>query len=167
MWSSRYSAGVNRWKAVIARLLHDFRAWVPCKSEGPLVRGLGCAERMSAIFTMVDFSTEAVGSIWRITTGLSVGLSTIMLIVAAFCSMFAQSNKYLMQAFPGIVLAILGPQVAAGKVRYFILSSPFFFVSARCWLKSRCDTGSFLGVGGGSAVAGIGGRALSSCDCAL
>ena len=131
MWSSRYSAGVNRWKAVIARLSHDLRAWAPRKSERPLVRGLGCAERMSAIFAPVDFSTEAVGSIWRITTGLSVGLSTIMLIVAAFCSMFAQSNKYLMQAFPGIVLAILGPQVAAGKVRYFILSSPFFFVSAR------------------------------------
>ena len=122
---------------------------------------------MSAIFTTVDFSTEAVGSIWRITTGLSVGLSTIMLIVAAFYSMLAQSNKYLMQASPRIVLALLGPQVAAGTVRYFILGSPFFFVSARCWLKSRCDTGSFLGVGGGSAVAGIGGRALSSCDCAL
>ena len=63
--------------------------------------------------TTVDFSTEAVGSIWRITTGLSVGLSTIMLIVAAFRSMLAQSNKYLMQALPGIVLAILGPQAAA------------------------------------------------------
>ncbi len=86
---------------------------------------------MSAIFTTVDFSTEAVGSIWRITTGLSVGLSTIMLIVAAFYSMLAQSNKYLIQAFPGIVLALLGPQVAAGKVRCLILGSPFFFVSAR------------------------------------
>ncbi|MDO8731924.1 MAG: hypothetical protein Q7L55_05035 [Actinomycetota bacterium] len=63
--------------------------------------------------TTVDFSTEAVGSIWRITTGLSVGLATILLILAAFRSMLAQSNKYLLQAFPGIVLAILGPQAAA------------------------------------------------------
>jgi hypothetical protein len=53
------------------------------------------------------------------------------LIVAAFCSMLAQSKEYLMQEFPGIVLAILGPQVAAGKVRYLILGSPFFFVRAR------------------------------------
>ena len=63
--------------------------------------------------TTVDFSTEAVGSIWRITTGLSVGLATILLIVAAFRSMLAQSNKYLLQAFPGVVLAIMGPQAAA------------------------------------------------------
>ena len=63
--------------------------------------------------TTVDFSTEAVGNIWRITTGLSVGLATILLIIAAFRSMLAQSNKYLLQAFPGIVLAILGPQAAA------------------------------------------------------
>lgn len=104
--------------------------------------------------TTVDFSTEAVGSIWRITTGLSVGLSTIMLIVAAFRSMLTQSNKYLMLAFSGIVLALLGLQVAAGKVRCLILGSPFFFVSARCWLKSRCDTGSFLG--GGWWVGGCG-----------
>ena len=34
--------------------------------------------------TTVDFSTEAVGNIWRITTGLSVGLATILLIIAAF-----------------------------------------------------------------------------------
>ena len=63
--------------------------------------------------TTVDFSTEAVGSIWRITTGLSVGLATILLIIAAFRSMLAQSNSYLLQAFPGVVLAILGPQAAA------------------------------------------------------
>lgn len=63
--------------------------------------------------TTVDFNTEAVGSIWRITTGVSVGLATILLIIAAFRSMIAQSNKYLLEAFPGIVLAILGPQAAA------------------------------------------------------
>lgn len=63
--------------------------------------------------TTVDFSTEAVGSIWRITTSLSVGLATILLILAAFRSMLSQSNKYLLQAFPGIVLAVLGPQAAA------------------------------------------------------
>ena len=63
--------------------------------------------------TTVDFSTEAVGSIWKITTGLSVGLATILLIIAAFRSMLAQSNKYLLQAFPGVVLAVLGPQAAA------------------------------------------------------
>lgn len=63
--------------------------------------------------TTVDFNTEAVGSIWRITTGVSVGLATILLVIAAFRSMIAQSNKYLLEAFPGIVLAILGPQAAA------------------------------------------------------
>lgn len=63
--------------------------------------------------TTVDFSTQAVGNIWRITTGVSVGLATILLIVAAFRSMLAQSNAYLLQAFPGVVLAILGPQAAA------------------------------------------------------
>ena len=63
--------------------------------------------------TTVDFSAQAVGSIWRITTGLSVGLATILLVIAAFRSMLAQSNRYLLQAFPGIVLAILGPQAAA------------------------------------------------------
>lgn len=63
--------------------------------------------------TTVDFSSEAVGGIWRITTGLSVGLATILLIIAAFRSMLAQSNSYLLQAFPGVVLAILGPQAAA------------------------------------------------------
>jgi hypothetical protein len=63
--------------------------------------------------TTVDFSTQAVGNIWRITTGISVGLATILLIIAAFRSMVAQSNAYLLQAFPGVVLAILGPQAAA------------------------------------------------------
>ena len=61
----------------------------------------------------VDFSTQAVGNIWRITTGVSVGLATILLIIAAFRSMLAQSNAYLLQAFPGVVLAVLGPQAAA------------------------------------------------------
>lgn len=63
--------------------------------------------------TTVDFSTQAVGNIWRITTGISVGLATILLIIAAFRSMLAQSNAYLLQAFPGVVLAVLGPQAAA------------------------------------------------------
>jgi hypothetical protein len=63
--------------------------------------------------TTVDFSTQAVGNIWRITTGISIGLATILLIVAAFRSLLAQSNTYLLQAFPGVVLAVLGPQAAA------------------------------------------------------
>jgi hypothetical protein len=63
--------------------------------------------------TTVDFSTQAVSNIWRITTGVSVGLATILLIIAAFRSMIAQSNAYLLQAFPGVVLAVLGPQAAA------------------------------------------------------
>lgn len=63
--------------------------------------------------TTVDFSTQAVSNIWRITTGVSVGLATILLIIAAFRSMLAQSNAYLLQAFPGVVLAVLGPQAAA------------------------------------------------------
>lgn len=63
--------------------------------------------------TTVDFDAGAVASIWRITTGLSVGLATILLVIAAFRSMLAQSSAYLLQAFPGVVLAILGPQAAA------------------------------------------------------
>lgn len=63
--------------------------------------------------TTVDFTTQAVSNIWRITTGVSVGLATILLIIAAFRSMLAQSNAYLLQAFPGVVVAILGPQAAA------------------------------------------------------
>ena len=63
--------------------------------------------------TTVDFNTQAVGNIWRITTGVSVGLATILLVIAAFRSMLAQSNAYLLQAFPGVVVAILGPQAAA------------------------------------------------------
>lgn len=77
---------------------------------GQLVTGM-----YSQLFeiTTVDFSTQAVGNIWRITTGISVGLATILLIIAAFRSMLAQSSAYLLQAFPGVVLAVLGPQAAA------------------------------------------------------
>lgn len=63
--------------------------------------------------TTVDFSTEAVGSIWRITTGLSAALATVLLVVAAFRGMLAQSSRYVSQALPGVVVAILGPQAAA------------------------------------------------------
>jgi len=48
--------------------------------------------------------------------------------------------------------------------------NPWFAVllcERKGWLKSRCDTGSFLGVGGGSAATYFGGRALSSCYGAL
>ena len=60
--------------------------------------------------TTVDFGTDAVASIWRITTGISVSVATILLVIAAFRSMLAQSTRHVMAALPGIVLAILGPQ---------------------------------------------------------
>ena len=66
----------------------------------------------SSIFdvTTVDLQQAAVANIWRITTGLSASLATILLVIAAFRSMFAQSNRYLMAALPGVALALLGPQ---------------------------------------------------------
>ena len=60
--------------------------------------------------TTIDLQQAAVSNIWQITTGLSASLATILLIVAAFRSMVAQSNRYLMAALPGVALALLGPQ---------------------------------------------------------
>jgi hypothetical protein len=60
--------------------------------------------------TTVDFDQTAVGNIWRITTGLSAALATILLVIAAFRSMLAQSTRFAMAALPGVVLAIVGPQ---------------------------------------------------------
>ena len=60
--------------------------------------------------TTIDFGDAALGSIWRITTGISVSVATILLVIAAFRSMLAQSTRHVMAALPGIVLAILGPQ---------------------------------------------------------
>lgn len=60
--------------------------------------------------TTVDFDQAAVGNIWRITTGLSAALATILLVIAAFRSMLAQSTRFAMAALPGVVLAIVGPQ---------------------------------------------------------
>jgi hypothetical protein len=60
--------------------------------------------------TTIDLQQAAVSNIWKITTGLSASVATILLIVAAFRSMVAQSNRYLMAALPGVVLALLGPQ---------------------------------------------------------
>lgn len=65
-----------------------------------------------AIFdlTAVDFSLDAVKSIWLITTGVSASLATIMLLVAGFRTLLAQNNGYLLAALPGVGLALLGPQ---------------------------------------------------------
>jgi hypothetical protein len=63
--------------------------------------------------TTVDFDIESVSNIWRITTGLSAGLATVLLVVASFRSMLAQSNSYLLAALPGVVVAVLGPQALA------------------------------------------------------
>ena len=60
--------------------------------------------------TTIDFQQAAVANIWHITTGLSASLATILLVIAAFRSMFAQSNRYLLAALPGVVLALVGPQ---------------------------------------------------------
>lgn len=60
--------------------------------------------------TTIEFSLDAVRSIWLITTGVSASLATIMLLIAGFRSLLAQNNGYLMAALPGVGLAILGPQ---------------------------------------------------------
>lgn len=60
--------------------------------------------------TTIDVQQAAVANIWRITTGLSASLATILLVIAAFRSMLAQSNRYLVAALPGIALALIGPQ---------------------------------------------------------
>ena len=60
--------------------------------------------------TTVDLQQAAVANIWRITTGLSASLATILLVIAAVRSMLAQSNRYLLAALPGIALALIGPQ---------------------------------------------------------
>lgn len=60
--------------------------------------------------TTIDFGDAALGSIWRITTGISVSVAMILLVIAAFRSMLAQSTRHVMTALPGVVLAILGPQ---------------------------------------------------------
>ncbi len=60
--------------------------------------------------TTVDLSAAAVRNIWAITTGISASLAVILLVIAAFRAMIAQSNRYLLEALPGVVLAILGPQ---------------------------------------------------------
>lgn len=60
--------------------------------------------------TTVDFTVASLGSIWRITTVVSASLATILLVVAAFRAMVAQSSRYLLEALPGVVLALVGPQ---------------------------------------------------------
>jgi hypothetical protein len=60
--------------------------------------------------TTVDLQQAAVANIWRITTGLSASLATILLVIAAVRSMLSQSSRYLMAALPGIALALIGPQ---------------------------------------------------------
>lgn len=60
--------------------------------------------------TTVDLSATAVRNIWAITTGISASLAVILLVIAAFRAMIAQSTRYLLEALPGVVLAILGPQ---------------------------------------------------------
>ena len=60
--------------------------------------------------TTVDLSAAAVRNIWAITTGISASLAVILLVIAAFRAMIAQSTRYLLEALPGVVLAILGPQ---------------------------------------------------------
>jgi hypothetical protein len=62
--------------------------------------------------TTVDFTVASLGSIWRITTVVSASLATILLVVAAFRAMVAQSSRYLVEALPGVVLALVGPQAA-------------------------------------------------------
>ncbi len=60
--------------------------------------------------TTVDLQQAAVANIWRITTGLSASLATILLVIAALRSMLSQSNRHLLAALPGIALALIGPQ---------------------------------------------------------
>jgi len=60
--------------------------------------------------TTVDVQQAAVANIWHITTALSASLATVLLVIAAFRSMLAQTNRYLLAALPGVALAVLGPQ---------------------------------------------------------
>ncbi len=62
--------------------------------------------------TTADFTLASLGSIWKITTGVSASLATILLVMAAFRAMVAQSSRYLVEAIPGVALALIGPQVA-------------------------------------------------------
>lgn len=73
--------------------------------------------------TTVDLSTDAVHGIWAITTGISASLATILLVIAAFRAMIAQSNRYLLEALPGVVLALLGPQFAAAFLPWVAAAS--------------------------------------------
>jgi hypothetical protein len=62
--------------------------------------------------TTADFTMASLGSIWKITTGVSASVATILLVMAAFRAMVAQSSRYLVAAIPGVALALIGPQVA-------------------------------------------------------
>jgi hypothetical protein len=62
--------------------------------------------------TTADFTMASLGSIWKITTGVSASVATILLVLAAFRAMVAQSSRYLVEAIPGVALALIGPQVA-------------------------------------------------------
>ena len=62
--------------------------------------------------TTADFTMASLGSIWKITTGVSASVATILLVMAAFRAMVAQSSRYLVEAIPGVALALIGPQVA-------------------------------------------------------
>ena len=63
--------------------------------------------------TTADFTITSLGSIWKITTAVSASLATILLVMATFRAMVAQSSRYLVEAIPGVVLALIGPQVGA------------------------------------------------------
>ena len=62
--------------------------------------------------TTADFTMASLGSIWKITTGVSASVATILLVMAAFRAMVAQSSRYLVEAIPGVALALIGPQAA-------------------------------------------------------
>lgn len=62
--------------------------------------------------TTADFTMASLGSIWKVTTGVSASVATILLVMAAFRAMVAQSSRYLVEAIPGVALALIGPQVA-------------------------------------------------------
>jgi hypothetical protein len=63
--------------------------------------------------TTADFTLASLGSIWKITTGVSASVATILLVTAAFRAMVAQSSRYLVEAIPGVALALIGPQAAS------------------------------------------------------
>ncbi|MFN8034150.1 MAG: hypothetical protein U0Q47_12760 [Mycobacterium sp.] len=63
--------------------------------------------------TSVDLQQAAVANIWRITTGLSASLATILLVIAAVRSMLSQSKRVPFEAGGPSTPGLRRPRLAA------------------------------------------------------